>query len=47
MELQEEIVELRGHDPTDPAFYLHWDVENFAPTADAIDRLFRRLGWFS
>jgi hypothetical protein len=45
--LRRQVVELRGHDPADAAFYAQWDDDDFMPIADAIDRLFRRLEWIA
>ena len=43
--LSRQVVELRGHDPADPALYLQWDDDDFEPIADSIDCLCRGLGW--
>jgi hypothetical protein len=43
--LLHQVVESRESRPADPIFYGQWDAADFDPIGDAIDRLFRRLGW--
>jgi hypothetical protein len=45
--LLRQVVESRGSVSTDPMFHSQWDAADFSGIGDAIDRLFRRLGWQS
>jgi hypothetical protein len=45
--LRRQVVELRGHDSASAEFYAQWEDDDFAPIADALDRLFRRLKWIA